>query len=116
MKPEQIDLVGRQINFEAPEHVRKALASLGRTEDVKLSPSNRQLIIADHFSDQIAAFGVSIDSSRNSKSVTLNSVTKISSKYLQRPHGFDFIDDKRIVVANRDGPSMHFRASVERNG
>src|SRR6188508_1872883 len=74
MKPEQIDLVGRQINFEASEHVRKALASLGRTEDVKLSPSNRQLIIADHFSDQIAVFGVSIDSSRNSKSVTLNSV------------------------------------------
>ena len=107
MKPEQIDLVGRQINFEAPEHVRKAIASLGRTEDVKLSPSNRQLIIVDHFSDQLVAFGVSIES-RNSKSITLNSVTKISSKYLQRPHGFDFIDDKRIVVANRAGQACIF--------
>jgi hypothetical protein len=108
MKPEQIDLVGRQINFEAPEHVREAVASLGRTEDVKLSPSNRQLIVADHFSDRIVVFGVSIDSSRNSKSVILNSVTKISSKYLQRPHGLDFIDDKRIVVANRAGQACIF--------
>jgi len=108
MKPEQIDLVGRQINFEAPEHVREAVASLGRTEDVKLSPSNRQLIVADHFSDRIVVFGVSIDSSRNFKSVTLNSVTKISSKYLQRPHGLDFIDDKRIVVANRAGQACVF--------
>ena len=69
MKPEQIDLVGRQINIEAPQHVREAIASLGRTEDVKLSPSNRHLIIADHFSDQIVAFGLSIDS-RNSKNIT----------------------------------------------
>ena len=51
---------------------------------------------------------LSINSSRNSKSVTLNSVTKISSKYLQRPHGFDFIDDKRIVVANREGQACIF--------
>ena len=108
MKPEQIDLVGRQINFEAPQQVRKAIASLGRTEDVKLSPSNRQLIIADHFSDKIVVFGVSIDSSQNSKHITLDSVTKISSKYLQRPHGLDFIDDKRIVVANRAGQACIF--------
>ena len=108
MKPEQIDLVGRQINFEAPQHVRKAIASLGRTEDVKFSPSNRRLIIVDHFDDKIAVFGVSIDSSRNSKSITLNSVAKISSKYLQRPHGLDFIDDKRIVVANREGQACIF--------
>src|SRR6185437_1209505 len=107
MKPEQIDLVGRQINFEAPDHVRAVIASLGRTEDVKLSPSNRQLILSDHFSDQVAVFGVSIDS-RNSKSITINSVTKISSKYLQRPHGFDFIDDKRIIVANRIGQACIF--------
>jgi len=107
MKPEQIDLVGRQINFEAPEHVRAVIASLGRTEDVKLSPSNRHLILSDHFSDQIVAFGVSIDSG-NSKSITINSVTKISSKYLQRPHGFDFIDDKRIIVANRIGQACIF--------
>jgi WD40 repeat protein len=99
MNVEQIDLVGRQIHFEAPQHVREAVASLGRTEDVRFSPSNRRLAIADHFGDKIVVFEVSIEPSR----IAVTSVVRISSAHLKHPHGLDFIDDERIVVANRDG-------------
>jgi len=108
MNVEQIDLVGRQIHFEAPQHVREAVASLGRTEDVRFSPSNRRLAIADHFGDKIVVFEVSIERSRNSRSIAVTSVVKISSAHLKHPHGLDFIDDKRIIVANRDGQACIF--------
>lgn len=108
MKIEQIDLVGRQIDFEAPQHVREAITSLGRTEDVRFSPSNRRLAVAEHLNDKIAVFGVSIDPARNSKRITVTSVARISSTHLKRPHGLDFIDDDRIVVANREGQACIF--------
>ena len=108
MKFEGTNLVGHEVNFEAPQHVRKAIASLGRTEDVRFSPNNRLLAIADHLRDKIVIFEVSIDPSRNSKNVSLNSALEISSQYLRRPHGVDFIDDKRLIVANRDGQACIF--------
>jgi hypothetical protein len=108
MNFEQIDLVGRQIDFEAPQHVRDAVASLGRTEDVRFSPSNRRLAVVDLFANKIVVFEVSIDPSPVAKSIAITSVAKISSPHLKRPHGVDFIDDKRIIVANREGEACVF--------
>ena len=116
MKVKQIDLVGRQIHFEAPQHVRDAVASLGRTEDVRFSPSNRRLAIAEHFGNKIVIFEVSIDPSQNSRSIAVTSVVKISSAHLKRPHGIDFIDDKTIIVANRDGQACIFGLPSETMG
>jgi hypothetical protein len=97
-----------QIDYAAPQYVRDVVASLGRTEDVKFSPSNRRLAIAEFIKNKIAVFEVSVAASRNSKSIALTSVAEISSTYLNYPHGLDFIDDEKILVVNREGQACIF--------
>ena len=104
----QIDYVANQINYVAPQYVRDAVGSLGRTEDVRFSPSNRRLAVAGFLNDKITVFDVSIAMSQNSKSITLTGAAEISSAYLKQPHGVDFIDDEKIVVANRLGEACIF--------
>ena len=102
------DLVAPQIDYIAPQHVRDAIASLGRTEDVKFSPNNRRLAVAGFSNDRISVFDVSIAESQGSKRITLTGVAEISSRYLNQPHGVDFIDEERFVVANRHGQACIF--------
>ena len=116
MNFEQVDVVGRQIGFEAPENVRKVIASLGRTEDVKFSPSNRRLAVVGHWTHRIAVFDVAIDPSRNPKSVAITNVTEIASSDLKSPHGLDFIDDNTIIVANRGGEACIFELPSQTGG
>ena len=98
-----IDHSESRIGFEVSEKARAAVASLGRTEDVKFSPGNQRLAIADHFRDKIVVFDLSIESGLSSKQITLTNAIEISSSYLKRPHGLDFIGDNTIIVANREG-------------
>jgi len=116
MNFEQVDVAGRQIGFEAPENVREVIASLGRTEDVKFSPSNRRLAVVGHFTHKIAVFDLAIDPLRNPKSVIITGVTEISSSDLRSPHGIDFIDDHRIIVANRGGQACIFEIPTRAAG
>ena len=97
-----------RIDYLAPQHVHNAVLSLGRTEDVRFSPSNRRLAVAGFLKNKITVFEISVASSQNLKSIALISATNISSAYLNGPHGLDFIDDERIVVANRDGQACIF--------
>jgi Lactonase, 7-bladed beta-propeller len=110
------DLVAPQIDYVAPKHVRDAVASLGRTEDVKFSPSNRRLAVAGFLKDKITVFDVSIAMSQSSKSITLTGVAEISSTYLKQPHGVDFIDDEKILVANRLGQACIFELPLGATG
>lgn len=110
----ETDLVGRHLEFQAPRHVKAAVDSLGRTEDVRFSPSNRRLGIVDHFADRIFVFDVSVDS--RSRSIALTTVAEVSSAHLKRPHGIDFIDDKKIVVANREGRACVFELPLGVSG
>lgn len=116
MNFEQVDIAGRQIGFEAPENVREVIASLGRTEDVRFSPSNRRLAVVGHFTHKIAVFDVAIDPLRNPKSIIITGVTEISSSDLKSPHGIDFIDDNRIIVANRGGEACIFQVPLRAMG
>jgi hypothetical protein len=99
----QVDRLGSPIDYVASEHVRDTIASLARTEDVKLSPARRRLAIASHLKNKITVFGISIIRSGRSIKITLTDATEISSKYLNLPHGLDFIDEGKIIVANREG-------------
>jgi hypothetical protein len=56
----QIDYVANQINYVAPQYVRDAVGSLGRTEDVRFSPNNRRLAVAGFLNNKITVFDVSI--------------------------------------------------------
>ena len=92
-----------QIKYTAPKHVSEVLASLGRTEDVKLSPSNRRLAIASFLRNKIAIFDFQLTTTPNGKQVALEDATEISSPYFNYPHGIDFIDEETIIVVNRGG-------------
>jgi hypothetical protein len=116
MNFEQVDVAGRQIGFEAPENVREVIASLGRTEDVRFSPSNRRLAVVGHVTNKIAVFDVVIDPFRNPKSIIITGVTEISSSDLKSPHGLDFIDDNRVIVANRGGEACIFEVPLQAMG
>ncbi len=112
----RIDHLASRIDYLAPPHVRNAVLSLGRTEDVKFSPSNRRLAVAAFGKNKITVFEISIATSRNSKSITLTGATEISSTCLNSPHGLDFIDDERIIVANRDGQACIFEVPLDAMG
>lgn len=112
----KIDDVANQIDFAAPQYVRDAIASLGRTEDVRFSPSNRRLAVAGFLNDKIVVFNVCIGLSGNSKSIALTGVNEILSPYLKQPHGVDFIDDEKIVVANRYGEACVFELPAGATG
>ena len=98
----QIDRIAPQIDYVAPQHVRDVVASLGRTEDVRFSPSNRRLAVAGFFKNKIAVFDILIATSPGSKNIALIGVIEISSTQLNYPHGVDFIDDNKVIVANRE--------------
>jgi len=112
----QLDHVVRRLDYSAPQHVRNAVASLGRTEDVRFSPSNRRLAVAGYWKNTITVFEVSIEGSKNSKSIALTDVAEISSTSFKRPHGLDFIDDEKILVTNRDGEPCIFELPFNTTG
>src|SRR5580704_971793 len=98
-----LDGATSQINYVASQPVRDVIASLSRTADVKFSPDGRRLAVADFVNNSIAVFGVSFAKLGEKKKVILNDVTEISSGYLNRPHGLDFVDNDKLIVANREG-------------
>jgi len=104
----QIDRIAPQIDYVAPQHVRDVVASLGRTEDVRFSPSNRRLAVIELWKNKLTVFEVCIPPSQNPKNVSLTGVAEISSTYLRCPHGLDFIDEENILVANREGQPCIF--------
>lgn len=106
----------REIEYAAPSSVRDAVASLGRTEDLSFSPSNRRLAVAAFIRNRIAVFDIDIASSRGGTQVALTGGVELSSPALQRPHGVDFIDDDTLIVTNRgSGVALFKLPSGERD-
>lgn len=103
------DLKSIEIECTAPPGVRDAIASLGRTEDVHFSPSNRRLAVAAYGRNRIAVFDIDIASSAAGRQVALTGAMELSSPALNRPHGLDFIDDTTLIVANREGDVAIFK-------
>jgi hypothetical protein len=99
----RIEDLAPHIGYSAPGHVREVISSLGRTEDVRFSPDNRRLAVAAFRQNRIAIFDISIASAGGSASVALTNVIEFSSRYLDEPHGLDFVSDDRILVTNRSG-------------
>ena len=107
----QIDDVVARIEYSAPQPVRDVISSLGRTEDVRFSPNKRRLALVGLLKSKVAIFDISITLSGNSKHITLTSAHEISSSHIKLPHGLDFIDDEKIIVANRGGHPCVFDLS-----
>ena len=90
-----------EIEYTAPQSVTDAVGSLGRTEDVRFSPSNRRLAVASFHRNRIVVFDIDIASSSGVTQVALTGGVELSSPALQWPHGLDFIDDDTLIVTSR---------------
>ena len=98
-----------EIRYEAADDVRQVIESMGRTEDIRFSPGNRRLAIAAFNQNRIVVLDVDIVVAGNAKEVALTGVVEISSSCLNYPHGLDFIDDKTLVTASRNGDVSIFK-------
>ena len=92
-----------QLEYSASAAARKAIADLGRTEDVQFSPANRRLAVAAFHNNRIAVFDVALSRVAGVPRVALGAVVEIASPSLKGPHGLCFLDDDTLVVANREG-------------
>jgi hypothetical protein len=95
-----------EIDYQAPRHVRDIIAGIGRTEDLKFSPSNKLLAVAGYTKNKIAVFYIHIDKLADCTKITLKDAFELYSKQLNEPHGLDFIDEETIIVANRSGDAI----------
>jgi hypothetical protein len=86
-----------EIAFEAPAAARAVLARLGRTEDVRISPSGRRLAIAGFAKGRLALADVEISADH----VAVAAVEELESPALRDPHGLDFVDEDTLVVGDR---------------
>jgi DNA-binding beta-propeller fold protein YncE len=90
----------RPLPFTAPAAVVDAIAGLGRTEDLRFSPSNRRLAIAAFVTGRIAVLDVDLSAPER---ITLTGGVLLTSSAFRYPHGLDFLDDDTLIVANRFG-------------
>ena len=95
--------------YTAPPSVADAVGALGRTEDVRFSPSNRRLAVASFHRNRIVVFEIDIASSRGATHIALTGGAELSSPALQRPHGVDFIDDDTVIVTSRGSDVAVFK-------
>ncbi|HEX6118967.1 MAG TPA: hypothetical protein VFZ03_05895, partial [Dongiaceae bacterium] len=99
-----------EIGYTAPDGVQQVIGSLGRTEDVKFSPSNRRLAVAAFNNSRIAVFDTEIVvAAGGAVEVALTGAAEISSPCLNYPHGLDFLDDQTLAVASRKGDVAIFK-------
>jgi hypothetical protein len=98
------------LSYDAPETVKTLLASLGRCEDVKFSPSARRLAIAAFEQGKIAVLDIAVAGATGEpKQIGLTDGFALASPHLRYPHGVDFLDEETIVVANRGGDACVFK-------
>ena len=92
-----------QIDFKAGDAVRAALAEIGRTEDLRFSPDNRLLAIAGYARKRCLILRIDVETGPDGPGVTLHNFMELTSDSMGEVHGLDFIDDRTLAIANRDG-------------
>lgn len=108
-----------RLQYSACLAAKRVIATLGRTEDVQFSPSNRRLAVAAFSANRIAVFDVAISRAGDKAHVALDGVVEIEAATLKGPHGLCFLDEATLVVANREGSVEVFgvpAAGVAMNG
>jgi hypothetical protein len=101
-----------EINYRASQPATDVIAAMGRTEDLKFSPSNKLLAIAAYAKNKIAVFNIDIDVADSTK-ITLTNAFEIHSEQLKEPHGLDFLDEETIIVTNRSGNAIFLKLPTD---
>lgn len=104
-----IDDLGAELEFRVEGPAEEAFQRLGRTEDIRFSPDNRKLAIAGYLKNSCFVFDVAIERNGARPAIRIGDYVEIQSTALKEPHGFDFIDDGTLAVANRAGRVTIFR-------
>jgi DNA-binding beta-propeller fold protein YncE len=84
----------------APE-VAAAIAAIGRTEDVALSPSGSTLALAAFNADALALVSFEQRLLDARPAIVVHSCTLVRVEGMHYPHGVAFLSDDTLVVANR---------------
>lgn len=98
-----------EIDYSSAPMVRSALAGLGRTEDIRFSPDNRLAALAGYGHNSCMILTVQVTWNGAEPSIHLHDFFEIKSPAITDPHGFDFIGNGRLLVANRNGALTVFR-------
>jgi hypothetical protein len=101
-----------QINYRASQRATDVIAAVGRTEDLKFSPSNNLLAIAGYAKNKIAVFNIDIDITDGTK-ITLTDAFELYSEQLKEPHGLNFLDEETIIVTNRSGDAIFLKLPTD---
>ncbi len=92
------------MEFAATQPVRDAVAAIGRTEDLCLSPDGRCLAVAGINADRVLFLNLSFTGAEQRPgSVMASSYMVLRSSSFHYPHGLTWITDEKLVVANRSG-------------
>jgi DNA-binding beta-propeller fold protein YncE len=92
-----------QVRYSASVAARRVMASLGRTEDVKFSPSNRRLAVAGFHANKVAVFDADVRCAAHRIEIALTGAVEIEAATFCGPHGLCFLDEDTLAVANREG-------------
>ncbi|PTQ72506.1 YncE family protein [Celeribacter persicus] len=112
---EELDAAGAILVPRMSDDIAAELTRLGRTEDIRLSPSGRRMAVAGYLANSCLLF--ECDWGDEAQPVlTLMGATEISSPDLAEPHGFDFIGEDLLIVGNRRGGLTLFDLPAARMG
>ena len=92
-----------QLDFKASKPVQAALSEIGRTEDVRFSPDNRLLALAGYGRNHCLILRIDIELTPSGPQIVADDFMDLTSDGIGTVHGLDFIDDRTLAVANRDG-------------
>jgi len=97
---------GSIVPIAAGKGVAEALGRLGRTEDIHFSPDGKRLAIAGFNENRILILDVAIEDAAfgrggSATKAGFSDHLEISSPCLDKPHGVFWIDDRTLIVANR---------------
>lgn len=91
-----------RLAFHASDAVRAALATIGRTEDLRFSPDGRLLAIAGFTKNRCLILRIQLKATPDGPCVTANDFMELASEGITKVHGVDFLDDRTLALANRD--------------
>ena len=92
-----------EVKFTAGEEVRAAIARIGRTEDVQFSPGGGRLAVAGFSENRLLILGVEMNWDSEPPAIALTGPLELESDDLALPHGLCWIDERTLIVANREG-------------
>ena len=98
-----------RIDYQASPEIHEVIARISRTEDVRLSPDNRRLVVVDFIANRIFLFTLRIDTDGESPRIEFLETCILTSSSFAQPHGLAFLGNDCLAVANRAGDVCLYR-------